>query len=235
MADLKLKQLEQQLKRIGCNFQFWGRSEVRELAHVLWEGEIVEHCINGFYDGGFAMLAATNQRVLIVDKKPFYLNLEDIRFDMISEIDYNHRLLDASVSISTPNKNMRFTAFNQTRARLLYSFVQTRIMEIREHYMHPTQPSPQYIGVPQPYATAPFPSAEWLTYATQLQQQTMMQPMMLQQQLPQPQPVQPQPTTVGHHFQLPLAPKGVAPIVRAYSRLPMRSRQRRFLGSRALT
>ena len=73
MADQKFKQLEEQLKRIGSNYQFWGRSEIRELAHVLLPGEIIEHCINGYYEGGFALLAATNQRVLLVDKKPFYL------------------------------------------------------------------------------------------------------------------------------------------------------------------
>lgn len=229
MADQKLKQLEEQLKRIGCNYQLWGRSEVRELAHLLWDNEIVEHCINGFYDGGFAMLAATNQRVVIIDKKPFYLNLEDIRFDMISEIDFNHRLLDASVYICTPNKNLRFTAFNQDRARKVYHFIQTRVMEVRERYTHPVV-APQYIAIgqggqpqaQQAFIAPPFSSQEWLGYAAQLQQQSQIQP----GQTPL--------VTQPHHMQLPHIAPRVAPIISAYSRLPMRSRQRRFLGSRAL-
>src|ERR1700760_2018239 len=110
MADLK--HLEEQLKRIGCNYRFWGRAELKELANVLLPGEVIEHCVNGQYEGGFALLAATDQRVLLIDKKPMYLTLEDVRFDMIAEVDYNHRLMNATIFVCTPNKNLRFTAFN---------------------------------------------------------------------------------------------------------------------------
>jgi hypothetical protein len=66
MADIRIKQLEDQLKRIGCNYRFWGRAEIRELAYVLLPNEQVKHCVNGSYDGGFALIAATDQRVLLV-------------------------------------------------------------------------------------------------------------------------------------------------------------------------
>lgn len=221
MADIRLKQLEDQLKRLGCNYRFWGRAEIKELARVLLPGETVEHCVNGTYEGGFALLAATDQRVLLIDKKPLYLTLEDIRFDMVVEIDYNHRLLNANVRICTPNKEMRFVAYNHARLRSLFHFVQTRVAEIRQHYT--------------------------MIQQGQMSTQTQMQPMTTNQQPVMGQqfglPVQADTSqdsgAVGPRARIPNVVQANAyrhsvPVISAYTRLPLMSRQRRFLGSRAV-
>lgn len=248
MADIKI--IEEQLKKIGCNFRFWGRAELRELANILLAVEQIHHCINGQYEGGFAMLCATDQRVLLIDKKPMYLTIEDIRFDMIAELDYNHRLVNSSLLICTPNKSLRFTAYNQHRLRQFYSFVQHRVMEIRQHYMQMAQeqqsaamaPAPQFPqqaysappAPPQPspqfQPAAPAPSSEQ-------QQAAAFSPYFTDQaQQAQPQPqlatVGPQPPQASGVAAMPR--RVAAPIISAYTRLPLMSRQRRFLGSRAM-
>jgi hypothetical protein len=210
MADLKA--LEVQLKAIGCNFRFWGRAELKELANILLPNEKVEHCINGQYEGGFALLCATDQRVLLIDKKPMYLTLEDIRFDMISEIDYNHRMLNASVHICTPNKSLKFVAYNHARLRKLFHFTQTRVMDIRHYFTeHVTEQGQQSQGVGSPgtaqmqYELSPQTTAFQATIANN---------------------TAPLRSSSGRHL--------VPPVISAYTRLPIMSRQRRFLGSRAI-
>ena len=129
------ERLENQLKRIGCNFKLWGRSELDELSNILMDSETIAHCVNGHYSGGFALLCATDHRVLLVDKKPMnYLTVEDVRFEMITEFDYSHRLFDATVKIFTPTKTMLFTSWNQHRLRTLLSYIQQRVIEIRQYY-----------------------------------------------------------------------------------------------------
>jgi hypothetical protein len=128
------EKVEDQLDCIGCNFKYWGRSEAKELCHVLFDSETIAHCVNGQYVNGFAMLVATDHRVLLIDKKPLnFVNVEDIRFEMISEFDYSHRLLNARVSISTPSKSLVFTSWNMHRLRALLSYVQQRVIEIRQY------------------------------------------------------------------------------------------------------
>lgn len=129
--------VEKQLRQIGCDFRFWGRSELAELPRALMEGENVMQCVNGRYKGGFALLCATDHRVLLIDKKPMnYLNLQDIRFEMISEFNYQHRLLDASACISTPTETLVFVSWNQHRLRALLAYIQRRVVEIRQyHYL----------------------------------------------------------------------------------------------------
>lgn len=127
--------IEEQLRRIGCYYKWWGRSEIRELAKILQPHEIIAQCVNGYYEGGFAMLCVTDHRLLLVDHKPMMLTLEDVRFDMIAEVDYSSRLLDGTLTVITPTHKLRFTSWNQVRVRRLMEYTQERVMEMRQHFM----------------------------------------------------------------------------------------------------
>jgi hypothetical protein len=127
------KSIAAQLKRIGFSQHAWGRAEVRELPNVIIPDEEIFECVNGMYEGGFALLVATDVRVLLIDKKPFnYLTVEDLRFDMINEIDYNHRAFGAYVDISTGNRDLKFRSYNQPRLRKLISHVQHCMAESKK-------------------------------------------------------------------------------------------------------
>jgi hypothetical protein len=124
--------VDEQLKRLGFSLNSWGRAEIRELPHILLPGEEIYELVNGIYEGGFALAVATDVRLLLVDKKPMnYLTVEDIRFDMISEIDYSHRLLGAQINISTGFRDLNFRSYNQPRLRKLIGHVQHCMAEAK--------------------------------------------------------------------------------------------------------
>lgn len=125
------QEVERQLRAIGANFKWWGRGEARELEHILEPGETIMYCLNGYYEGGFAMLCITDQRTVLIDKKPLYLTLEDVRYDMISEVDFDGRLVDSTVTINTVSKVLRFTTMRGDRLRKATAYVQRRITELR--------------------------------------------------------------------------------------------------------
>lgn len=129
---VSLKSVEQQLKNIRFNSHSWGRAEISELPNILLDDEKVFECVNGMYEGGFALLCATNLRLLLIDKKPMkFLTVEDLRFDMINQIDYSHRLMGARINVSAGNKNLKFTSYNQQRLRKLINHIQHRMAEIK--------------------------------------------------------------------------------------------------------
>ncbi|HSX32953.1 MAG TPA: PH domain-containing protein [Candidatus Saccharimonadales bacterium] len=142
-----LAQVEAQLKRISYGFSWTSRAEVRELVNILMPDEVIAACVNGRYENGFALLCVTNHRMLLVDRKPMFLSLEDIRFDMITEIDYRAQLLDNTLHVQTPNHKLVFRSWNQHRLRELVNFTQQRIMEVRQQYL-----SRQFQPSNQPYA-----------------------------------------------------------------------------------
>ena len=117
--------VEQQLRDINFKVHGWGRAEAQELPSIMIPDEQIYEVVNGIYEGGFALLVATNFRMLLIDKKPLkYLTVEDLRFDMISEIDYAHRIFGARINIATGSKNLKFTSYNQQRLRKLITHVQ---------------------------------------------------------------------------------------------------------------
>lgn len=127
------EEVDRQLKKLKFNPYGWGRGEVRELSNLMMPGEKLERAVNGTYEGGFALLVASKERILLVDKKPLNnLKFEDLRFDMISEFDYSHSVIGASVCISSGYKTLKFTSLNQQRLRHLLSYVQNRMIEVKK-------------------------------------------------------------------------------------------------------
>lgn len=163
---ISLREVEDQLKQIGCNYRFWGRAEVRELATVLMPGETITHATNGHYEGGFALLAATDQRLVMIDRKPMFLTIEAMSYDMIAEVNFNHRLINATLRVFTLNKALVFTSWNHHHLRAILIYTQQQISALRQQYSNPlarqvSEPTPVAVPQPamyqmlQPAATAP--------------------------------------------------------------------------------
>src|SRR6185295_7515952 len=112
----------------------------------------ITNAANGRYKSGFAMIVSTNHRLLLIDKKLWFMSLEDVRFDMITEVDYAARIFDATISVRTVNKVLHFTSIHQHQLRALTKYLQERIMEIRQMMMQqadaPNQPMPQPSQMP---------------------------------------------------------------------------------------
>jgi len=145
-----------QLKTLDLRFRIFGRTEVKELANVLNAGEQIRHCIYGFYQGGSALLVATDARLLLIDKRPLFLNLEDIRYEMINDVNFSARFLDATVSLFTGNKKLEFRSFTDARLRSLCGFVQDQITKARqlEHMVEEVSPA---MNEWKPYSLLPRP------------------------------------------------------------------------------
>jgi Bacterial PH domain len=155
---VQLDHVETQLRNIGCIFRFFGRPEVKELAKIIQPGETIAHAVNGYYEGGFALLVVTDQRLLLIDRKPMFLTIEDIRFDMIAEIDFNHRLLNATARIFSMNKTLVFTTWNHAKLRFLIDSLQHRVMQLRTGQQHHILAVQNQFSRPQPQQPTEAPA-----------------------------------------------------------------------------
>lgn len=142
-----ISEIEAQVSHLGVRLSRWFRAELRELQHILMDHEKIIAVVPGRYFGGFALLVATDQRLLLIDKRTFFMNFEDIRYDMISETDYNSRFFDCTLQIFTLNKQHRFTSVkNKDHLRNLTRYVQQRIMEVR-HYQNASSPQVSLMNI----------------------------------------------------------------------------------------
>jgi hypothetical protein len=125
--------VEQQLKKVGCHYTMWGSSEVAELSSLLMAGEEIAIAVNGYYEGGFGLLVATNFRVLIIDKKPFVLNVEDLRYEMMTEVTYGARLLIAEMRIAIPTRTVYFNSWSMEKLHRAMRYIQQHVLEARDN------------------------------------------------------------------------------------------------------
>lgn len=186
MVDLNY--VEKQLKEIKFNAVRVNRAEVKELQNILLPDEKIYECVNGFYEGGVALLVATDIRVLLIDKKPMgFLNVDDLRFDMISDLDYSHRAFGAQIGINCGMRNLVFKSYNQPRLRKLIGHVQHRMSEIkREQSDHASKQKEHLEEINK-----------------QLQMYLLAQQQQLERQIAsnqQPQPIKPSPQLADYLF-----------------------------------
>jgi hypothetical protein len=127
--------VRRQIKNLGASLPFWYNPEIRELPKIMREGEIIQLMVFGRYEGGTALLCATNYRILLVDKKPMFLTVEDIRYDMVAEVDYAHYFLGATMHLRSFSKDFKFKSFRQIELRKFTSHIQNRVMEQRSQSM----------------------------------------------------------------------------------------------------
>lgn len=126
-----VQEVEKQLVRIGCHYKLWGSTEVAELSGILMDGEQIVQAVNGYYEGGFGLLVATSVRVLIIDKKPFTMNVEDLRYEMITEVTYGARFVTATMHISLPTRTVYFTSWSMERLHKAMRHVQQHVTDAR--------------------------------------------------------------------------------------------------------
>jgi len=178
-----ISEIEAKLSKLGFRASLWFKPEVKELQHILMDNEEIIGCVAGRYFGGFALLVATDYRMLLIDKKIPYLSVEDIRYDMISEINYSARLFDATINIFTINKQHRFISWkHRHHLRKLTSYAQKRVMELRQYQSQ--GPAPEVLRAANPLP-APL-LAQAYNYGQMLQLQPPNIPTTARQRLPSP-------------------------------------------------
>ena len=62
--------IAKQLENIDVRLPFWLSPEIKQLSRIIAPNETIQHALNGRYEGGLALLCATDHRLLIIDKKP---------------------------------------------------------------------------------------------------------------------------------------------------------------------
>lgn len=113
---------------------FFTRMEVAELPKLLLPGEQIWGVISGFYTAGSAVLCATSMRVLLVDKKLIRLNIEDVRYESISEVDFSRQLFIASTHLHFAGRSLQFRSIYRRELRQIIQYIQSKMFEVRRSH-----------------------------------------------------------------------------------------------------
>lgn len=194
--------IEARLGELGFRASRWFKAEIHELQHILMNDENIVALACGRYFGSFALLVATDQRLLLIDKRVFFMTIEDTRYDMISEIDFNIQTYAANLTVYTMNKTHKFTSVKYKRQlRELTTYVQRRVWEFRQANQPADQPPLQQMQIATPGYPQPIGQAYYTVRTEQPRSLISTNPgerYASDHPVPQPQPRHILPARVGH-------------------------------------
>lgn len=103
--------------------------ESRYLPRIIHADEQLGGVVYGFYDNGTAMLVATDRRVIFLDKKPLFVNEDEITFAVVSGVKLSHSGLGCMVTLHTRVKDYKIRSFNTRSAKKFVKFIESRCLE----------------------------------------------------------------------------------------------------------
>lgn len=133
------KELRYRLRNIGHNNWLLGRTEVQQLPHILFDDEVVHRIITGGCPDGIAIMVATNKRLLLVDKSPFTLNVEDFPYAHITTAEYHFGFIFGALKVCTLSRELLFTRINPRKIGSFAKFVHFKIREASDTVRRLTQ------------------------------------------------------------------------------------------------
>ena len=116
--------------------------EMKELPKILWEDEKVEKVIQGFHEKGSGILAATNKRLIFVDKGyTGRLRVRDFPYDKVTSIQYNTGFVMGGITIYSSGNKSEITNISKAVVGSFAEYVRARITAVTKHASAPVTPS----------------------------------------------------------------------------------------------
>lgn len=118
-----------ELKGLGVSKFALGRMESRYLPQIIHADEHLGGVVYGHHEDGYAMLVATDKRVIFLDRKPFYVNEDEISYDIVSGINFSHAGVGSTVTLHTRIREYAFRTFNRKCAQQFVRYIEQRSLE----------------------------------------------------------------------------------------------------------
>ncbi len=126
------KRIKQELQALGVSrFGLW-RLESRYLPHIIHSDERLEGVVYGRHEDGSVMLVATDRRVIFLDKKPLFIDKDEITYDVVSGVSYSSVGFGATVTLHTRVKDYSIRTFNQKTAEQFVHYIEYRCLEHKD-------------------------------------------------------------------------------------------------------
>lgn len=122
--------VKQALKKAGMKKPGLRSHEAQYLPHLIHDDERIEGAVFGHMDIGFAMLVATDKRIIFLDRKPLFMNGDDITYDIVGGVSYSHGVLGSTVTLHSRIKDYTIFTVNRTCAENLVRYIDSRCVEL---------------------------------------------------------------------------------------------------------
>ena len=128
-AETHKERILKELKQAGVTRYGLFRSESKFLPKLIHKDEHVGGVIYGRVGIDFVMMVATDKRVLYFQSKPFYSDVDEVTYDVVSGIDNSDAVIFSAVTLHTRVKNYTIRYVNPRCARNFVKYIESRRVE----------------------------------------------------------------------------------------------------------
>lgn len=118
-----------ELRDLGVTRYGLFMTESHYLPHVIHPSEHIGGVAYGRFDGGFAMMLATDRRVIFLDKRPLFMAEDEIDYDVVSGVSFGYSPMYSTVTLHTKIKDYTVRTMNKESAKRFVSYIEARCLE----------------------------------------------------------------------------------------------------------
>lgn len=121
-----------ELRAAGASSYALNSMEGRYLHTVIHQSEHIGGVVYGKHKDGMAMLVATDKRVIFIDKKPMFVNLEEIKYDVVSGVSMGKSGFSSEVILHTRIKDFALKTINNKGSINFVSYIDSNWLESKK-------------------------------------------------------------------------------------------------------
>lgn len=126
------RRVSDELRQAGVSRLGLLRMESRYLPQVIHPDEHIDGVVYGHSDEGSVMLVATDRRVIFLDKKPLFINKDQISYYVVTGVKFSHAGPGTTVILHTRIKDYTIHSLNQKAAEKFVKLIESRCLEHQE-------------------------------------------------------------------------------------------------------
>lgn len=121
--------VKQQLRNLGVSKAALMTSESQYLPYIIHPNEVIGGVVYGRHKSGYAMIVATNKRVIFLDKKPLFVNEDELTYDVVSGVANSSVGIASTVTLHTRIKDYEIRTMNPRCADNFVKYIESRRLE----------------------------------------------------------------------------------------------------------
>lgn len=133
----QVQRIKGELKAAGVTFFGLSKFSSRFLPHILHENEHIKGVVYGRYASGSGllgltegMLVATDHRIIFIDRKPGFENMEELTYDVVSGIQKSYAWPFSAITLYTRIGNYALRYANPKCIDTFMCYVEAHRLEV---------------------------------------------------------------------------------------------------------
>lgn len=118
-----------ELKSLGLSRSGLASMESRYLPLIIHPDEHIGGIVFGYSKDGFAILVATDRRIIFLDKKPFFVNEDEITYGVVSGVKFSRASFGSIVTLHTRVRDYAINTLNEKCANDFVEYIESRCLE----------------------------------------------------------------------------------------------------------